>query len=119
MSLLQEGFEEVIGEIETSIDEGRGEDYPWIITWMKDRSVAGIRIQLSTTTDARHDVSYEELLPIFQGLQYVMTDPGYPESRAVMARTCYFSVLEGVQSSSIWIAKGTILWTLPGGPVTQ
>ena len=119
MAPLQEGFEEVIGEIETSIDEGRGEDYPRIITWMRDRSVPGIRIQLSTTTDTRHDVPYKELLPIFQGLQYVMTDPGYPESRAVMARSCYFSVLEGVLSDSVWIAKGTILWTLPGGPVTQ
>lgn len=109
----------MIGEIETSIDEGRGEDNPRIITWMKDRSVPGVRIQLSTTTDTRHDVPYIELLPIFQSLQYVMTDPGYPESRAIMARSCYFSVLHGVQPASVWIAKGTILWALPGGPVSQ
>ena len=109
----------MIGEIETEIEEGRGEDYPRIITWMKDRSVPGIRIQLSTTTDIRHDVPYEELLPIFQGLQYVMTDPGYPESRAVMARSCYFSVLQEGLPNSVWIAKGTVLWTLPSGPVPQ
>ena len=108
----------MIGEIETSIDDGKGDDYPRIITWMKDRSVAGVRIQISTTTDARHDVSYKQLLPIFQGLQYVLTDPEYPESRAVRARVCYFSVLLGLQSRPLWIAKGTILWSQPGGPVT-